>query len=107
MSVFELCEIAGLKLSPSGSSNTFTLALGFAYCSSTFDLCALNSVVCLSPGNRISVSSSAILSFSFSALPLFDDAFECLLDLFDDTLPDNLTVLNLLPWQHPFSSQHL
>ena len=96
MSIFELCETAGLKLSPSRSSKSFTLYFDFAYCSSTFSFCALHSAVCLSSRNRTSVSSSAILSFSISALSFFDDlepdddALECLLDLFDHILPDTL-----------------
>ena len=100
MPIFELCEITGLKLSPLRSSNTFTLPLDFGYCSSTFNFYALNSAVCLSSRNRTSVSSSAILSFSFSALSLFDDlepdddALECLLDLFNDTLLDTLDLFD-------------
>ena len=80
MSIFELCEIAGLKLSPSRSSNTFTLTFDFACCSSTFNFCALNYAVSLSSRNRTSVSSSAILT-SFNALSLFDD-----LEFDDDVL---------------------
>ena len=72
MSIFELYEVARLTLSPSRSSNTFTLTLDLVYCSSTFNLYALNSAVCLSSSKCTSVSSSAILSFSFNVLSLFD-----------------------------------
>ena len=94
MLIFELCKIAGLTLSLSRSSNTFTLALDMTYCSLMFKFCALNSVVCLSSRKCISVSISAILSFSFNAFSLFtdfesgDDTLECLLDLSNDTFTD-------------------
>ena len=100
MSIFVLCEIVGLTLSPSRSSNTFNLGLDFAYCSLIFSFCALNSAVCLSYKKHTFVSSSAILSFSFNALLLLhdlepdDDIPECLLDLFVDTLPDKLDLFD-------------
>ena len=101
MSIYELCEILGLKLLPSRSSNTVTLTFDFACCSSTFNFCALNYAVSLSSRNRTSASSSAMLTFFFNALSLFDDleldddVLECLLDLFDDTLPDTLVLFDL------------
>ena len=53
------------SLSPSRSFNNFTLALDLVYCSSTFNFCSLNFAVYLSSRKRTSVSSSAILSFSW------------------------------------------
>ena len=100
MSIFELREIARLTLSPSRSFNNFNLALDLDYCSSTLRFCSLNSAVYLSSRKHTSVSSSAILSFSFNALSLFydpepdDNTLKCLLDHFDDTLPYTLDLFD-------------
>ena len=100
MSIFELCQIAGLTLSHSRSSNTFTLTLDLAYCFSTFNFCVLNSTVCLSFRKRTSVISLAIPSFFFNALSLFDiepanNELEYLLDFFYYKPPGTLALFDV------------
>ena len=94
--IFEWHEIAELTLHHSRSSKTSTLALDLAYYSSTCNLCALNSTICLSFNNlSFLIILSLMMAHWMSAWLSWWCVSRC------------TWLLILLPWQHPFPSQYL